>query len=259
MLDPRPLAHRLLPLVACALLALPSRAQVPEHFTNLQVLAVDISRPELISRMREIAGALGLHCNDCHLGENPDDLEGYDFASDAKELKQTARKMLLITAEINDTLLPRLGKDPVELLEVECRTCHHGQRRPQALRDVLHGTFESDGTEAALAKYRELRASYYGRDTFDFGEWQLFNFAEDLVRSERTEEAHAFIELNLELYPDFVMNQAFLGRYHAHRGETDEAIVAYERAIELDPRWAPILQKRLDQLKSEPVKPVAEP
>ncbi len=259
MINLRPDARRLRLLVGCALLTFPVQAQVPEHFTNLQVLPVDIPRGELIWRMRKIAGALGVRCNDCHVGENTDDLGGYDFASDAKELKQTARKMLRITAEINETLLPQLGKDRAELVEVGCRTCHHGQRRPQALLDVLRATVESEGAEAAIAQYRELRARHYGRDTFDFGEWQLFNFANDLVQSEQVEAAYAFIQLNLELNPDFVMNHVFLGRYYAHRGETEEAIAAYERALELDPSRAPFFQRSLDELRSSRAEPGAEP
>ena len=66
-------------------------AQIPEEFTNLEVLSEDISRGELVGMMRGFAGALGVRCNFCHVGEDPSNLDNYDFASDEKESKVVAR------------------------------------------------------------------------------------------------------------------------------------------------------------------------
>ena len=148
-------------------------AQIPDEFKNLQVLPKDIAQRDLINQMRGFATGLGVRCHHCHVGEPGPSLEGYDFASDEKPAKKTARVMLQMVAEINGKLLPQIGKEKAELLQVSCATCHHGQARPQTLEAVLTETFEKDGLEAATAKYRELREKHYGSYTFDFSEWRL--------------------------------------------------------------------------------------
>ncbi|MBM3264394.1 MAG: c-type cytochrome [candidate division Zixibacteria bacterium] len=106
-------------------------AQIPQQFTNLKTLPKDIKRADLIQFMRGYATDLGVRCNHCHVGENPASLDGYDFASDAKEPKRTARVMIAMTQAINTTYLPETGRKP--LAEVKCATCHHGAVRPQHL------------------------------------------------------------------------------------------------------------------------------
>ncbi len=238
-------------LAAAFLVTSAANAQIPDEFTNLKVLPKDISKGELVGLMRSMAGGLGLRCNGCHVGEDPNSLEGYDFASDEKPIKQTARVMLGIVEEINGKLLPKIGKDAAELAEVRCRTCHHGQQRPQGLRDVLTTALEEGGKDAAIAKYRELRERYYGRDTFDFGEWQLLGLAERLAKAEQVADAYAFVQLNLEYFPDFGMSYVFLGQYHSKKGETEQAITSFEKAIELVPEMAPRIQPLLDRLRGE--------
>ena len=108
----------------------PAPAQIPEKFTNLQVLPRDIPREELVRIMRGFTGALGVRCNHCHVGPGPATLEGFDFASDAKETKRVARVMMRMTGEINGRLLPQTGRSP--LTEVRCMTCHRGAAKPEA-------------------------------------------------------------------------------------------------------------------------------
>ena len=74
-----------LALVILSVAIAPVAAQIPDEFTNLKVLPKEISRRELVSIMRGFAGALGVRCKHCHVGENPDSFEGYDFASDDPE------------------------------------------------------------------------------------------------------------------------------------------------------------------------------
>ena len=109
--------------------AAPAPAQIPEKFTNLQVLPRDIPREELVRVMRGFTGALGVRCNHCHVGPGPATLEGFDFASDDKETKRVARVMMRMTQEINTRLLPQTGRSP--LTEVRCMTCHRGAAKPE--------------------------------------------------------------------------------------------------------------------------------
>ena len=61
-------------LVTAAILAAgagTTAGQIPDRFTNLQVLPEDIPRDSLVSLMRSFTFATGLRCDGCHvMGEN---------------------------------------------------------------------------------------------------------------------------------------------------------------------------------------------
>src|SRR5262245_13307117 len=97
-------------------------AQIPATFSNLQVLPKDISRGELVSTMRTIAGALGARCTTCHVG--PDNLEGMDFATDERATKQAARTMMKMVQSINAGFMSALPASTAKREAVTCMTCH---------------------------------------------------------------------------------------------------------------------------------------
>lgn len=234
------------------LLVTPLRAQVPESFTNLQVLPKDVERRALIDTMRGFAGALGVRCIHCHVGENTDTLEDFDFASDDKETKRVARAMMRMTREINDNLLPKTGRE--NLLTVGCITCHHGVEKPQGLREILAAELEAGGVDAVAAKYRELHAKYYGKGAYDFGEFTLTSLAERVARDQNDPEtALALLDLNAELHPESAYTYVMKGRILTSTGARDAAIRSFERAVELDTEnrwdWA---RKQLERLKAAP-------
>jgi tetratricopeptide (TPR) repeat protein len=226
----------------------PLGAQIPQKFDNLQVLPKDVSRDELIGEMRAMAGALALRCHHCHVGESADSLEGFDFASDEKDLKKTARVMMKMVAEINSELLPRIGKKEPELLHVRCVTCHHGQRRPQTIQDVLTETIENEGVDAAIARYRALREEYYGSFSFDFREWSLLALTESLAKKEMLDEAGRFLELNVELYPESGMSYFRLGQVQRLKGDKEQALASLKKAIELMPEMAARIREVIEVL-----------
>jgi len=105
---------------------------IPEKFTNLQVLPKDISRADLVTMMRGFTGPLGVRCEHCHVGEG-NDLSTFDFVSDARPAKATARKMILMLRAINGPLLEGVGTPPAPgISKVTCFTCHRGARTPLA-------------------------------------------------------------------------------------------------------------------------------
>ena len=91
--------------------AKPRRA-MPEP-KNLKILQPG---PQLIPIMRSFTASLGVQCNHCHV-------QG-DFASDDKQQKLTARKMLEMTHHINEGFQD--GK-----MHVSCYTCHRGEVTPK--------------------------------------------------------------------------------------------------------------------------------
>jgi tetratricopeptide (TPR) repeat protein len=241
---------RRLMISMAVLLAAPLGAQVPDTFTNLQVLPKDVDRRALVDAMRGFAGALGVRCNHCHVGEHADTLEGFDFASDDKETKRVARAMMRMTREINDTLLPKTGRE--HLLTVSCVTCHHGVEKPQELREILAAELEKGGVDAVGAKYRELHEKYYGKGAYDFGELTLTGLAERVARDQDDPAtALALLDLNAELHPDSAYTHIVKGRILAATGDRDAAIRSVERALEIDPEndWA---KQQLERLKARP-------
>lgn len=191
-----------LSMASALLLAIASvaSAQIPEKFSNLQFFPKDIERRALIDRMRDFSGSLGVRCEFCHVGEGGPELKNMDFASDDKETKRTARRMLVMMTAIQKDYIALLGRErPVQ---VDCFTCHHGVSRPEAIEDLVEETLESSGIEAALTRYRSLREEHYGSAAYDFSEIPLNRLGERLIRAGKAEAAVAVLGLNAEFHRD---------------------------------------------------------
>ncbi|HEX2343568.1 MAG TPA: c-type cytochrome [Vicinamibacterales bacterium] len=109
----------------------------PSPPTNLQVLPKDIPLKQLIQTMRAFTQGLGVRCQHCHVykGDDPDDLSTFDFASDEKETKKTARTMLRMGLAINNEYLKDVGEPrPDGAMKVTCYTCHRGETKPATRR-----------------------------------------------------------------------------------------------------------------------------
>jgi Photosynthetic reaction centre cytochrome C subunit len=101
-------------------------ALVEQNHPNIQVLK-GLPEAQLIPLMNYINASLGVGCDFCH-APTRDPKTGVvhlDFASDAKEEKQTARRMMQMTMNINQTNKLDVGNDPVA-----CYTCHRGSNHP---------------------------------------------------------------------------------------------------------------------------------
>jgi hypothetical protein len=230
---------------------LPAEAQMPDKFTNLQVLPKDTGRPELVGLMRSYASALGVRCEQCHVGAEAPDFKGTDFASDAKESKRTARLMMKMVRAINEESLPQ--PRPAAAVRVECVTCHRGQKVPRTLEAEVSQALEEKGAAAAVARYRELRAAAYGRGGYDFGQGTLNQIGERLLKAGRAADAQALLELNLEFFPDAPWTLYLAGEARRALGQADQARAAYQRSAALG-RDNPMPRQRLQALP-----PQAEP
>ena len=108
-----------------------ARAQLPQKYTNLQVLPKDIPPAQLVTTMKGFAQVLGVRCEYCHVGEG-NDLSKFDFAADTKPAKATARKMIrmasVLNAEVAGIVPP--GADASSAARVTCFTCHRGATKP---------------------------------------------------------------------------------------------------------------------------------
>jgi hypothetical protein len=114
------------------------------RFQNLQILPKDISKDALDSVMHHFSVSLGVRCNYCHVSN--EETRKMDFAKDDKPEKLVARKMMLMTIDINKNHFQKMvdamdsGKMvmPADtsaysymLKYVTCYTCHRGNTHPE--------------------------------------------------------------------------------------------------------------------------------
>jgi hypothetical protein len=88
-------------------------------FENIKSLK-GIPSDEVIPSMQFFSAALGVGCEHCHVIEQG----RRDFPNDDKKAKQTARQMIAMVKQINETSFK--GEQ-----EVTCATCHNGKPNPQ--------------------------------------------------------------------------------------------------------------------------------
>lgn len=216
---------------------------------NLQVLPKNFTRGQVVQVMRGVAGGLGVRCDYCHV-ESPDgNFQNTDFASDAKDTKKTAREMLKMVMDLNQRVLPGMGRTLTERTQISCVTCHHGLAKPRTLQAEVEETYDKSGIDSAMTKYRTLRDRYYGRAAYDFGEFSLLDVADELRRKpEQRTDAMRILQLNLEFNPKSVATLTGLGTGSLQLGDTAAAIANFQKVVELDPDNA-LAKRMLGSLK----------
>ena len=226
------------------------RAQFPpDTLQNIKVLASDLTPRQVIDIMRGFALGLGVRCQFCHVGEEGQPLEEFDFPSDEKVMKRKAREMIKMVTAINEQHLAGLEDRGDPAVVVTCETCHHGVSKPRRIQDILLDSYRENGVDSALAAYRALRAEYYGTAAYDFGAFTIPEVADLLMtRVARSRGAGvppgdhpdvraaiALLEVDLEFAPRSPFAHAGLGQAYRLLGDTTAALASFERALEIDP------------------------
>lgn len=231
---------RILVVLTAAIFVAPVHAQRwqwPDTPKNLTVLPKTTTGRELQRTMQSFTGGLGVRCILCHVGEEGKDLGDYDFASDAKPEKNTARTMIKMMNAINAEYLAGLRKDKTASLEVTCMTCHRGNTKPIMLEDKLKSTFDVAGIDSTIKQYRALREQYYGGFAYNFKEGTLLRLADKILAdSMQTPAAIEVVKLNIEMYPAFAFSYVHLGNIYERQGNIPAAIENYQEAANLDPK-----------------------
>ncbi len=222
-----------------------TQTQVPH---NLKYFPKDITRPELISKMRQFSFALGVACTHCHGTEEQTgfELEGVDFALDIKPTKAKARDMLRMLDEINSKLLAAIPGSELHL-KVTCFTCHSGLPLPEAIEARVIRMIKAAGLEAALQDYRDVRARYYGSAAYNFEEQPLVEVASVLRGNGQFENAVAISKLNLEFYPESAQSMFELAEAYLKLGDTKNARRLYDKILQLSP-GSGIAKRRIDEI-----------
>ena len=224
----------------------------PDSLINVKIIPKNTPVIQVVGMMRNFAGALGVRCQFCHVGQEGMPLEQFDFAKDEKRTKLTARQMMRMVQEINRRLdtLPEHEK-MTSHVEVSCATCHRGVSRPMPLEQVLLETAQTAGADSASRLYRALRARYFGRAAYDFGEPSLNIAAFRLGRAGKYDEAFAMLRLNEEQFPGSSNLAVFRGNITLMKGDTAGAIAAFREAVRRDSTNGEA-QGRLRQLVRQP-------
>ncbi len=178
------------------------------EYQNLQVLPADISDDELTDTMLGFLTSLGLPrragegCLHCHEGSVAVPRAQWDYASDQRPAKQTARRMLAMVESINRDFLGSLEQRSAPDLDVGCETCHRGRVDPRPIQMVLAEADEVGGIDSISAIYRRLHDRYFGSDAYDLRVQVLAGLAANRqARGDHT-AALALSRLNEETHPD---------------------------------------------------------
>src|SRR5258705_5608166 len=135
-MHPRALVISLAALAAPVVVAAQAPGRFPpDSLVNVKVIPKNTPVMQVVGMMRNFAGALGVRCPFCHVGQEGQPLAQFDFAKDEKRTKLTARQMMRMVEEINrrvDTLPEHAQM--TSHVEVTCQTRHRRVSRPIPLR-----------------------------------------------------------------------------------------------------------------------------
>ena len=179
--------------------------------------------------MPAVAAALGVTCDYCHAGRDTPP----KVTANGKPRLDVAREMIAMTHALNATVQSATGKAARETAAVTCATCHRGVAIPRPLTEVLLLTSVREGSDAAIAQYRQLRTQHYGRGVYDFGEETLLSAARRLGQA-RPELAIPLADLNLEFFPKSA-NTLVVKAIAQSRRDEEGAIATLKQALEIEP------------------------
>ena len=177
-------------------------------YENLQALPADISRDELGETMLGFLRALGLPrragqgCLHCHVGSLDVPRSEWEWASDQKPAKHTARRMIRMARSINEEHLSALDERRWPDLDVDCRTCHQGRLDPRPVGQVLGGALASGGVDSVSVLYRDLHGRYFGAGVYDLRVSTLASMASGLAEEGAYDDALTLSAVNEEMHPD---------------------------------------------------------
>lgn len=232
----RPIVLRLLALLAFVPAAVAAQAGKfpPDSLINVKVFAKSTPVPQVLGAMRNIAVGLGVRCHFCHAGEEGTPFDKTDFASDERRSKKVARQMMRMVQEIN-ARLDTIPERPSAKVEVTCRTCHRGVSRPVPLGNLVYDDAVNVSADSAIRSYQQLRARYYGRDAYDFGEQTLPMTAFRLAREgKKFDDALKVLAFNETVFPNSSATASARGNVLLLKGDTSSAVTAFKEALKRD-------------------------
>jgi CubicO group peptidase (beta-lactamase class C family) len=142
-------------------------------------------------------------------------------------------------------ILSNGGDSPLEMMFKGITDILYGRvpaMPKQSVGEVVESVLRKDGIEAALNKYKVYQAETPQK--YEFGFQELNRLGYKLMGEKLLGEAVALFKLNAETYQTSDAYDSY-GEGLLNYGKIEEAIKAYEKAVELDPKN----QSSLDALK----------
>jgi len=250
----------LLSAVVAAFVPALAGAQLPAKPENLQVLPKDMPTDSVVAVMRFVATSLGVRCTFCHVereapagaapapGGGP--FANFDFKSDEKDHKRTARLMMRMVDTINTRFLASIPDRDNPPTNVNCLTCHRGLPKPTTIENVLLSTTNRAGVDSAIARYRMLRNNM-AAGLYNFGELPVSDVAGRLIIDKKYDDAIKLLLMNQEFYPNSVNIDMQLAEAYAAKGDRDQAIARFRAVLAKQPN-NPRARQRLQQLGAQP-------
>jgi hypothetical protein len=203
-----------------------------------------------VANMQEIAQSLGVKCEYCHAGQRMAQAAAPQPRAEGlpPSKVEIARAMMAMTRDLNEKILLATGKPATAATRVTCITCHRGVAIPGQLSDIVTKTALEKGPDTAVAQYRDLRAQYYGRQSYDFGEDTLLTSAQQVVRV-KPASSIPLLRLNLEYFPQSVRSYTQIAFAYTRSLDDESAIATLEKALEIEPDNG-MIRGQLEQLKS---------
>jgi tetratricopeptide (TPR) repeat protein len=207
----------------------------PERIRNPQVLPKDFPPAKLQAVMKGFTRSLGVRCTYCHVGQEGQPLQAYDFASDQNPNKARAREMYRMLGDINGHL-KKITPSGDRRVNMWCNTCHRGRPKPATLVEELGEAYRKGGVTGAIDRYKELREKFALAGAYDFRERSLDEFAQELQEQKDGAGSIAVLRLNASEFPQSSDAWESLANGYGAAGNTEVAAICFRKALELDPQ-----------------------
>lgn len=104
-------------------------------------------------------------------------------------------------------------------------------RKP--IGEVLFKTVQEKGADAAVAQYRDLKATQPG--AYDFSENELIELGYQLIHMKKFSDAIAIFKLSVETYPQSYNTYDSLAEADMDNGDKQLATENYQKSLQLNP------------------------
>ena len=94
----------------------------------------------------------------------------------------------------------------------------------------------TDGADAAIAKYKQMRSESLEAGQYDFRERTLVGAARRLQEQNAADQAVALLKASIELFPNSADMVASLGMTLLQKGDRDGPETQFNRALKMDPK-----------------------
>lgn len=120
------------------------------------------------------------------------------------------------------------------------------KNRLPKIYEVLQPIITEQGVEKAIVQYHQLKKEQ--PNAYNYDEEQLNTLGYELMESGKTHEAVKILELNIEVYPDYINGYDSLGDGYLSNGEKEKALDIWEKAVA---KGSYSTRPKLEQLKKD--------